>query len=85
MSAYVAGPRDHRWQVILPWETALKIAGGLMAAVIIGLAFVIWPLWSLYGLVMRNTPWLVMIGFGLAAIWWTVWRPIQAYRKAKRS
>lgn len=73
-----------RFSLIVPIEKLVGFAGGIIAVGFIGLLLVIWPVWALYGVLLRNAPWAMLGLLAFSAVWWTVWRPVQAYRKARR-
>jgi hypothetical protein len=73
-----------RFSLVVPVEKLLGFASSVVVIGMVGIMLVIWPVWALYGMVLRNAPWLILALVGVAASWWLVWRPIRAYRKAAK-
>ena len=75
-------PVGRRTSIVVPFELAITIASGGMAIALGVLCVLIWPLWSLYGVLLRS-PWTMIGLLGLLTAWWLVWRPLAAFRKAR--
>jgi uncharacterized membrane protein len=82
-TASIIAPVSKRSSAVIPFDMAISIVSGGMAIFIGGICLLIWPLWSLYGVLLRS-PWSMVGLLGLLTAWWLVWRPIRAYRKARR-
>jgi hypothetical protein len=82
VTAHVGYRMGNRLTVFTSWDTFVEIAGGVMVIVVALIAVVILPFWLLWHAV---GPWAHLGLLALAAVWWIVWRPISAYRKAKRA
>jgi hypothetical protein len=71
---------SQRVQLIASLETVTQTLAGGVAVGLALLTLALLPFWLLWNVI---GPWAHLGFLAVAAIWWVVWRPIRAYRKAR--